>query len=199
VYLTLPTDRVYNKIPRSRLDTPLKSDPQENDPHTEEFVLGEIQKLVEAAGSEVVILVDACTIRHDVTDETWDLIKRTGFPVYSAPMGKAAVPEDYERYGGVRRLRPVSTQKSILTSFGQIYVGAISHAEVKEKVESAKLVLSIGAIKSDYNTGNFTFRIPQATTVEVNFLIRRFPVCSPYGSCIPTIHSCSMHPIPGLE
>ena len=115
MYLALPTDRVYNKIPRSRLDTPLQSDPQENDPHTEEFVLGEIQKLVEAAGSEVVILVDACTIRHDVTESTWDLIKRTGFPVYSAPMGKAAVPEDYERYGGVRR---ALTQKSILTSFG---------------------------------------------------------------------------------
>ncbi len=118
VYLMLPTDRVFNKIPRSRLDTPLKSNPQPNDPHTEEFVIREIQKLVEQAGSEVIILVDACTIRHDVTNETWDLIKRTGFPVYSAPMGKAAVPEDYERYGGVRRLRPVSTQKSILTSFG---------------------------------------------------------------------------------
>ena len=115
MYITLPSDRIDNKIPRSRLDTPLQSDPQTNDPRTEEFVLGEIQKLVEAAGSEVVILVDACAIRHDVTGETWDLIKHTGFPVYSAPMGKAAVPEDYERYGGVRR---ALTQKSILTSFG---------------------------------------------------------------------------------
>ena len=108
MYLMLPTDRVYNKIPRARLDVPLKSKQKSNDPHTEEFVLKGIQKLVEEAGAEVVILVDACTVRHDVTDETWDLIKRTGFPVYSAPMGKTAVPEDYERYGGVRCLRPVS-------------------------------------------------------------------------------------------
>ena len=107
VYLMLPTDRVYSKIPRARLDKPLHSNPKPNDPHTEEFVLREIQKLVEGAGSEVVILVDACVIRHDVMDETWDLIERTGFPVYSAPMGKSAVPEDYERYGGVRRLRVV--------------------------------------------------------------------------------------------
>lgn len=113
MYLTLPTDRVFNKIPRGRLDTPLEPDPPVNDPQTEEFVLGEIQKLVVEAGSEVVILVDACTIRHDVTNKTWDLIKGTGFPVYSTPMGKAAVPEDYSRYGGVRRLRPVLTQKSI--------------------------------------------------------------------------------------
>jgi pyruvate decarboxylase len=106
VYLMLPTDRVYNKIPRARLDKPLQSNPKPNDPHTEEFVLREIQKLVERAGSEAVILVDACTIRHDVTEETWDLIDRTGFPVYSAPMGKTAVPEDYERYGGVCGPRP---------------------------------------------------------------------------------------------
>ena len=118
VYLMLPTDRVYNKISRARLDKPLHSKPKPNDPHTEEFVLREIQKLVEGAGSEVVILVDACTIRHDVMDETWDLIERTGFPVYSTPMGKAAVPEDYERYGGVRRLRLVLNLRSILTSSG---------------------------------------------------------------------------------
>jgi hypothetical protein len=75
--------------------------PLQNDPATEEFVLNEIQQLVEKAGSEVIILVDACTIRHDVTEEVWDLIQRTGFPVYSAPMGKAAISEDSERFGGV--------------------------------------------------------------------------------------------------
>lgn len=101
MYLELPTDRVYVKIPRGRLDTPLRPIRQHTDLAEEEFVLDEIQQLVEKAGSEVVILVDANTIRHDVTEEVWNLIQRTGFPVYSAPMGKTAVPEDYERYGGV--------------------------------------------------------------------------------------------------
>ena len=101
MYLELPTDLVYNKIPRGRLKTPLKPTRQVTDLAEEDFVLDEIQRLVEKAGHEVVILVDACTIRHDVKEEVWDLIQRTGFPVYSAPMGKTAVPEDYERYGGV--------------------------------------------------------------------------------------------------
>jgi pyruvate decarboxylase len=92
---------VYVKIPRGRLDTPLRPIRQITDLAEEEFVLDEIQQLVEKAGSEVVIIVDANTIRHDVKEEVWDLIHRTGFPVYSAPMGKTAVPEDYERYGGV--------------------------------------------------------------------------------------------------
>lgn len=101
MYLQLPTDRVFNKIPRGKLDTPLRPILHTTDVHAEGFVLDEIQQLVEKAGAEVVILVDACTIRHDVAEEVWDLIQRTGFPVYSAPMGKTAVPEDYERYGGV--------------------------------------------------------------------------------------------------
>jgi pyruvate decarboxylase len=104
VYLTLPTDRVFTKIPRRKLDTPLRSMPLQNDPATEEFVLNEIQQLVEKADAEVVILVDACANRHDVAEEVSDLILRTGYPVYSTPMGKTAVPEDCERFGGVRHL-----------------------------------------------------------------------------------------------
>ncbi len=101
MYLELPTDRVYDKIPRGRLGAPLRPIRRKTDLAEEDFVLDGIQQLVEKAGHEVVILVDACTIRHDVGEEVWELIERTKFPVYSAPMGKTAVPEDFERYGGV--------------------------------------------------------------------------------------------------
>jgi len=77
------------------------------------------------------------------------LLYKTGYPVYCAPMGKTAVDETYERYGG-------------------IYVGSISRPEVKEKVESAKLILSIGGLKSDFNSGNFTYSIPISRTVELH-------------------------------
>ena len=30
-----------------------------------------------------------------------DLCEKTGFPVYASPMGKTAISEEYERYGGV--------------------------------------------------------------------------------------------------
>ena len=49
----------------------------------------------------VVILVDACAIRHGVKKELRELAERTRFPVYAAPMGKTAISETYERYGGV--------------------------------------------------------------------------------------------------
>ncbi|KAJ6512212.1 pyruvate decarboxylase [Mycena vitilis] len=149
VYLTLPTNLVFEKISSERLKIPLSRLPPPNDPDVSAFVLDEIVKLVEAAVDDVVILVDACAIRHDVREEVNELITKTGYPVYSAPMGKTAVSENYERYGG-------------------IYVGSISHPDIKEKVESAKLILSVGCLKSDFNTGNFTYSIPTARTVELH-------------------------------
>ncbi|KAI0700359.1 pyruvate decarboxylase [Cerioporus squamosus] len=148
-YLMLPTDIAYMRIPATRLKTPLSIEPPANEPETEEFVLDEIIKLVEAADNDVILLVDACGIRHGVRHEVEELVKRTGFPVYSAPMGKTLIDESYSRYGG-------------------IYVGEISHEDIKEKVESAKLILSVGGLKSDFNTGNFTYHIPTQRTVELH-------------------------------
>ncbi|KAI0821959.1 pyruvate decarboxylase [Trametes gibbosa] len=149
VYLMLPTDIAYTRISASRLHTPLSIEPPLNDSETEEFVLDEIIRLVEEAQNDAIILVDACSVRHGVKKEVEELYKRTGFPVYSAPMGKSVVAETYERYGG-------------------IYVGSISKPEVKDKVENAKLIISVGALKSDFNTGNFTYHIPTQNTIELH-------------------------------
>lgn len=100
-YLMLPTDLVHEQIPRKRLLTPLNVVPPENDPEIETFVLDEIMKLVEQAEKDVVVLVDACVVRHTVKEETKELLEKTGFPVFAAPMGKTAVSEQYDRYGGV--------------------------------------------------------------------------------------------------
>lgn len=106
VYLMLPTDIVHERIPATRLKTPLDILPPENEPEIETFVLDEIVKLVEGVTKgeekgEVVVLVDACAIRHCVKEEVDELVRKTGFPVFAAPMGKTALDESYERYGGV--------------------------------------------------------------------------------------------------
>jgi pyruvate decarboxylase len=101
VYIMLPTDIVFAPISSAPLSTPLPNLPAANDPKVEEFVVQEIVRMVKDAGEDVVILADACAIRHHVENELWELLKETNYPVYSAPMGKTIVPEDYERYGGV--------------------------------------------------------------------------------------------------
>lgn len=102
VYLSLPTDLVYLKIPSGRLTShPLHTTPPEHDPDTEKEVLDEIVSLVEKAPGETIILVDACAVRHHVIEETRELSRVTGLPVYATPMGKTSINEDDERYGGV--------------------------------------------------------------------------------------------------
>ncbi|KZT42636.1 pyruvate decarboxylase [Sistotremastrum suecicum HHB10207 ss-3] len=149
VYLTLPTDIAKAKISSDGLKTPLVRHTPPNDPGAESFVLDEIVKLVELAEGKVVVLVDACTIRHDVKDEVHDLLAKTHYPVFSAPMGKTAVNESYERYGG-------------------IFCGALSRPDILETVKTAKLILYIGAIKSDFNTGNWSYTIPDSAVVELH-------------------------------
>jgi pyruvate decarboxylase len=70
-------------VPSGRLNTPLTSIPPENDPEVEDWVKDEIVRLVKEANGDVIILVDACTIRHYVRDEVDELARKTHFPVYS--------------------------------------------------------------------------------------------------------------------
>ena len=60
-----------------------------------------IHERVTIAGGDVIVLVDACVIRHGVRKEVVDFLHETGFPVYASPMGKTAIDENNKRYGGV--------------------------------------------------------------------------------------------------
>lgn len=149
VYLTLPTDVAYEKISTTRLQTPLNREPPQNDPDIEASVVENIYKLVKGTRGDVAVLIDACAIRHRIKGELREFLDKTQFPVYAAPMGKTAIDEDHPRYGGV-------------------YVGSVSHPDILEKVESAGLIISIGSMLSDFNTGNFTYHIPRSKTVELH-------------------------------
>ena len=102
MYLSLPTDVAYERISATRLSTHLNREPPENDPEIEASVIESIHKLVKEAGCDVVVLVDACTIRHRIKKEMREFLDKTQFPVYAAPMGKTAIDEGHPRYGGVR-------------------------------------------------------------------------------------------------
>lgn len=128
VYIMLPTDTVQAKIEGARLDTPIDLSEPENEPEKEDYVVDVVLKYLRAAKSPV-ILVDACAIRHRVLEEVHDLVEKTKLPVFVTPMGKGAVNEDHPNYGGV-------------------YAGDGSHpTQVKGKVESSDLILTIGALK----------------------------------------------------
>ncbi|KAG0647175.1 Pyruvate decarboxylase [Hyphodiscus hymeniophilus] len=146
VYLTLPTDIVQKKIEGERLKTPIDLAFPTNDLDKEDYVVDVVLKYLLAAKNPV-ILVDACAIRHKVTEEVHNLIEKTHLPVFVTPMGKGAVNETHPNYGGV-------------------YAGDGSQPDVKERVEASDLILTIGAIKSDFNTAGFSYHTSQLNTID---------------------------------
>ncbi|KAL8988826.1 MAG: hypothetical protein Q9177_002161 [Variospora cf. flavescens] len=146
VYITLPTDMVQKKVEGERLKTPIDLSHPPNQAEKEDYVVGVVLKYLHAAKNPI-ILVDACAQRHRVLNEVHDLIEKSGLPTFVAPMGKGAVNETLSNYGGV-------------------YAGDGSNEGVRERVESSDLILSIGAIKSDFNTAGFTYRIGQLSTID---------------------------------
>ncbi|SCU97573.1 LANO_0E16358g1_1 [Lachancea nothofagi CBS 11611] len=146
VYLGLPANVVDQMVPAKLLDTPIDLALKPNDPQAEEEVVSTLLELIKDAKNPV-ILADACASRHDVKAETKKLIDVTQFPSFVTPMGKGSIDEKHPRFGGV-------------------YVGTLSSPAVKEAVESADLVLSVGALLSDFNTGSFSYSYKTKNVVE---------------------------------
>ncbi|SSD60789.1 probable Pyruvate decarboxylase [Saccharomycodes ludwigii] len=146
VYLGLPANLVDLKVPAKLLDTPIDLSLKPNDPEAEEEVISDILELIQKAKNPI-ILADACASRHNVKPELKKLIDTTQFPAFVTPLGKGSIDEQHPRFGGV-------------------YVGTLSDENVKEAVEGADLILSVGALLSDFNTGSFSYSYKTNNIVE---------------------------------
>lgn len=146
VYVGLPSNLVDLMVPSSLLETPIDLSLKPNDSDAQEEVIETVERLIKEAKNPVV-LVDACASRHSCKPEVAKLVDVTQFPVFTTPMGKSGINESHPRFGGV-------------------YVGSLSRPDVKEAVESADLILSIGALLSDFNTGSFSYAYKTKNVVE---------------------------------
>jgi pyruvate decarboxylase len=73
-------------------------------------------------------------------------VEHTKLPVYTTPMGKGSIPEDHPQFRGV-------------------FAGNCSSEQIQKEIHEADLILSIGSLNSDYNTGGFTFHLSQKKTI----------------------------------
>ncbi|KAI5842474.1 thiamine diphosphate-binding protein [Morchella snyderi] len=146
VYIGLPTDMVFKTVDASRLETPLDLSIPPNNEETEDAVVSEICELIYKS-KNTIILADACAIRHRVLDELHELIERTELPAFVSPMGKGAINEESSSFGGV-------------------YVGDASRDDVRQRVDDAELILYVGGLQSDFNSGGFTYHVAKKNTVE---------------------------------
>ncbi|CAF0904923.1 unnamed protein product [Rotaria sordida] len=95
----------------------------------------------------IVVIVDACAIRHDMMKTVLRFIERTQLPIYVTPMAKGGINENHPQFCGV-------------------FAGNCSTERVQKEVYDADLILSIGSMNSDFNTGGFTYRLSQKKTIE---------------------------------
>lgn len=52
--------------------------------------------------------------------------------------------------------------------FGGIYVGDVSDPEVKEAVEATDLMIVVGGLRSDFNSGEFSYKVAQTNLIELH-------------------------------
>lgn len=146
VYIWLPTDMVKAQVEGARLKQKLSLTFKDNDKEKEDYVTKVILKHLTESKSAIV-LVDACAIRHRALKETEEFIKASGLPFVTSPMGKGAIDET-------------------LPGFCGVYAGNATEAETKERVESSDCVITIGNIKSDFNTAGFTYKLSQLSMID---------------------------------
>lgn len=147
-YLAFPVDMVDVQVPKERLNRPLDLSAPKNNEEIQAEVIDEIIEKIKAAEDPVVI-IDVCCARHNVSKEVKEFLKLSKFKYASTPMAKGTkdIDEQNEMFAGV-------------------YVGALSYPQVKEAVERSDLVLSFGALPSDFNTGAFSYSFQTKNVVE---------------------------------
>ncbi|KAI8381331.1 thiamine diphosphate-binding protein [Radiomyces spectabilis] len=139
-YLGIPIDLVTKELDAGDIK-PLDLSLPPNPPNTQKAALKAVLDAIEKAKNPI-IMVDACTLRNNLTREAREFADKTGFPTYVAPMGKGAVDESAEHYRGC-------------------YSGSVSLKEIAKEVRDSDLILEIGSVQSDFNTGGFSYELDQ--------------------------------------
>ncbi|KAG1449617.1 hypothetical protein G6F46_006607 [Rhizopus delemar] len=146
-YIGIPIDLINAEVALPSSE-PLNFFVPKNPTQTQDVALKVVLDAISQA-KHPIIVVDACVQRHNLVQEAIEFVKRTGFPTYVAPMGKGIVPEDLVNYRGC-------------------YAGNITIEGIARELEQADLVIELGAIKSDFNTGGFTYKLDPARTISLH-------------------------------
>lgn len=61
-----------------------------------------------------------------------------------------------------------SLHATFLNSLSQVYAGSVTLPSIQALINQADLVIDVGPLKSDFNTGSFSYSIKSAQTVELH-------------------------------
>ncbi|GAA5809146.1 hypothetical protein MFLAVUS_002550 [Mucor flavus] len=148
-YIGIPIDLMTAHVdapPQAQQELDLK--PAKNSDTTQSIALKQILQEIQDA-KHPAIVIDGCVLRHRLEKEATEFVERSGFPTFAAPMGKGAIDESLENYRG-------------------IYTGNVSLEGISKEIEQADLLIELGSIKSDFNTGNFSYGLDKTKTISLH-------------------------------
>lgn len=156
VFIYVPLDIVGIPLDATRLETPLNTTITNNKQQEDEIVNSALELI--KGSSKPAILADVLTIRHGGRDLTRRLVSATHFPSYSTPLSKGVIDESSPNYNGVYN----GEGKMHLVYLFQYILNAsniVSFPGCAESLESSDLILNLGPLLSDSNTGGFSRHI----------------------------------------
>ncbi|CEG82915.1 Putative Pyruvate decarboxylase PdcA [Rhizopus microsporus] len=147
-YIGIPIDLIFCEVEIPDSLPPVQTQLPKNPPQVQEIALRVVSDAISKAKFPVII-VDGCVLRHRCQKQVQEFIERSGFPTYVAPMGKGAVDERLHCFRGC-------------------YSGNVTLEAVGEEIKQADLIIEIGSIKSDFNTGNFSYALDRSKTITLH-------------------------------
>ncbi|GAN10048.1 pyruvate decarboxylase [Mucor ambiguus] len=148
-YIAFPLDLMKKEVDvPDALFKPLDLSHPANTKEVQEIVLEEVLKLIESSKNPAIV-VDGCVLRQHVEKEANDFVERSGFPTFTAPMGKGAIDESLHNFRGC-------------------YSGNVTLEGITKEIEEADLLIELGSIKSDFNTGNFSYGLEKKKTISLH-------------------------------
>ena len=146
VYFFVPIDLVDVPVPSEALQTPLNLEP-EADSQAVEYASKAIMDTI-SSSKNPALFVDCLVHRHQAVADAKQLVDKLAIPVYTSNMGKGIIDETHEHYV-------------------DIYNGGPSRPGIEKAFEQHDLILILGNLPSDTNSGGFTRHLPP-NTIYVN-------------------------------
>ncbi len=143
VYMAFPLDAATQPV----VSTAQALAPPTSDPATLESAAGAIVKAVEGART-ACILPGLLAVRAGLRNELRAFVDASGLPFATMFADKSALEEQHSAYVGM-------------------YDGKLMDESVRNFVESCDLVITIGTLMSDFNTGAFTAHLDPAKTIHI--------------------------------
>jgi indolepyruvate decarboxylase len=143
VYMAFPADSANQPV----LSSAQALDPPKSDPATLRSATDAVVAALEGAQT-ACILPGLLAVGAGLRNELQSFVDASGLPFATMFADKSALEEQQSAYMGM-------------------YDGKLMDEAVREFVESCNLVLTIGAMLSDFNTGAFTSRLDPEKTIDI--------------------------------